>query len=123
MGRGTYRGWRRELGRLSPARQPADLAAGAWRPITGAPGSGSLAGWAFCGVRGQAAVKIVLEPVFEAEADGCMLGFAPLANAPLPSSRPGTSCASSDAAPWRAGQLAKAIHILQTRESGRWKGC
>jgi len=24
MGRGTYRGWRRELGRPSPARQPAD---------------------------------------------------------------------------------------------------
>src|SRR5215813_2504035 len=34
MGRGTYRGWRRELGRPSPARWPAEFAAGAWRPIT-----------------------------------------------------------------------------------------
>jgi hypothetical protein len=37
MGHGTYRGWRRELGRPSPARQPANFAAGAWRPITGDP--------------------------------------------------------------------------------------
>jgi hypothetical protein len=40
------------------------------------------------------------------------------ANAPTPSSKPGASCANSAAAPRKAGQLAKAIHVLQTREIG-----
>src|SRR5438270_7119320 len=47
MGRGTHRGWRRELGRPSPARQPADFccrSAASYNRFT--PGSGSLAGWA-----------------------------------------------------------------------------
>ena len=39
------------------------------------------------------------------------------ASARTPSSRPGTSSASSAAARWRAGQLAKAIHVLQIREA------
>jgi hypothetical protein len=46
-----------------------------------------------------------------------MPGCAPRASEPMPSSSPGASCASSAAA-WRAGQLAKAIHVLQTRETG-----
>src|SRR6266576_2555296 len=47
MGRGTHRGWRRELGRPSPARQPADFccqSVASYNRFT--PGSGSLAGWA-----------------------------------------------------------------------------
>jgi hypothetical protein len=45
MGLGTLRRWRRELGRPSPARRPADGAVGASRPITGEePGSGWRAG-------------------------------------------------------------------------------
>ena len=34
-----------------------------------------------------------------------------------PSSRPGRSSPNSAAAPWRAGQLARAIHVLQLRET------
>ena len=41
---------------------------------------------------------------------------APRASALTPGSRAGASCASSAAAPWRAGQIAKAIHVLQARE-------
>lgn len=37
------------------------------------------------------------------------------ASVQTPSSRPGTSCASC--CPWRAGQLAKTIHVLQVREA------
>ena len=47
MGRGTYRGWRRELGRPSPARQPADFccrSVASYNRLN--PGSGLLAGWA-----------------------------------------------------------------------------
>ena len=44
-------------------------------------------------------------------------GSAPPASAPTPSSRHGGSCASSAAAPGGAGQIAKAIHVLQIRET------
>jgi hypothetical protein len=42
---------------------------------------------------------------------------AALANAPTPSSKPGASCANSVAAPWQAGKLAKAIHVLEARQT------
>ena len=44
-----------------------------------------------------------------------MPGCAPPVNAPMPSSSPGVS-AEAPLLSWRAGQLAKAIHVLQTRE-------
>jgi hypothetical protein len=48
---------------------------------------------------------------------GLMYGCAAPASAPTPSSSPGGSCASSAAARG-AGPLAKAAHVLQTREIG-----
>ena len=39
------------------------------------------------------------------------------ARAPMPSSNPGASC-ELRCCPWRAGQLATAVHVLQARETG-----
>jgi hypothetical protein len=44
-------------------------------------------------------------------------GSAVAASAPTLSSEPDASCANSAAAPWRAGQVAKAIHVLRIRET------
>jgi DDE superfamily endonuclease/Helix-turn-helix of DDE superfamily endonuclease len=45
---------------------------------------------------------------------GLMPGSAPPANEPMPSSSPGASLRKLRCCPWRAGQLAKAVHVLQS---------
>jgi len=56
------------------------------------------------------------------EADRVTHGWALPASAPTPSSRPGTSCASTVAAPGAPGSSSKAIHVLQTAKSEDEKG-
>ena len=105
------------LGRAAGAAGPHPDVIAASAHYLRSPGPGTVSVEAEVLRAGRGASQVRAQPPRKTPT-GLTPGSAAPANAPTPSSKPWRILRKLRCCPWKAGQLAKAIHVLQAREAG-----